>query len=58
MAVEQSATPMTHWVGGVTHEEIAKLAYELWEQCGRPADEETAIILWLYAERILQRPYW
>jgi hypothetical protein len=49
---------MTHWVGGVTHEEIARRAYELWEENHKPDDPETARILWLRAEAMLQRPYW
>lgn len=49
---------MSHWVGGVTHEEIARLAYRLWLDCERPSGHEVARTLWLRAEKMLQRPYW
>lgn len=36
----------------VRHEQIAKLAYELWERNGRPTG--TAMSDWLRAERMLE----
>lgn len=36
----------------IQHEQIAKLAYELWERNGRPAN--TAMKDWLMAERVLE----
>jgi hypothetical protein len=31
-------------------EEIAKLAYCMWEGCGKPYGEEMSIVIWLIAE--------
>ncbi len=37
---------------GVQHEQVAKLAYELWERNGRPMG--TAMRDWLQAERMMR----
>ena len=40
-------------LSSIQHEQVAKLAYELWERSGRPMD--TAMRDWLLAERIVRR---
>jgi len=40
--------------GGPTHDEIALCAYSLWEQQGRPQNQEVEI--WLQAETQLRQP--